>query len=161
MLQKLDPQTLRAHKGISFVGVTTTFLCHDGKGSFFMAKRSQNARDEQGNWDTGAGGLKWGQSAEENVRREVKEEYGADPLEVTFLGYDDVFRNLQDGTPTHWLALRFLVLVDRSQVSICEPDAHDEGDWFTVDNLPNPLHSQLIPFLEKYSKQIERYLVAK
>ena len=158
MIQKLDPQTLRAHKGISFVGVMTTFLCHDGRGSFFLAKRSQRARDEQGNWDTGAGGLKWGQTAEENVRREVKEEYGVDPLRVEFLGYDDVFRELKDGTPTHWLALRFVVLVDPKRVRICEPDAHDEGGWFTINTLPTPLLSQVAPFFKKYKKQLKKIL---
>lgn len=157
-MQKLDPKILRAHKGISFVGITTAFFCHDGAGQFWLARRSQAARDEQGRWDAGGGGLKWGHKAEDTVRREVKEEYGADTLAIEFLGYDDVFRELSDGTPTHWLALRFAVLVDPKQVSICEPEAHDEGGWFTRESLPSPLHSQLMPFLKKYKQELDRIL---
>lgn len=157
-MQKLDPKILRAHKGISFVGITTAFFCHDGAGRFWLARRSQGARDEQGRWDAGGGGLKWGDKAEDTARREVKEEYGADALKLEFLGYDDVFRKLKDGTPTHWLALRFAVLVDPTQVSICEPESHDEGGWFTREKLPSPLHSQLQPFLDKYKNELDRIL---
>lgn len=123
-----------------------------------MGKRSQKARDEHGTWDVGGGGLKWGQTAEENVRREVKEEYGAEVLEITFMGYDDVFRNLADGTPTHWLALRFAVRVDRDQVSIQEPELQEDGGWFTLDDLPTPLHSQMMPFFNKYKNEINDIL---
>jgi hypothetical protein len=35
---KLPPETLRKHKGISFVGITTCFICHDGNGNIFMAQ---------------------------------------------------------------------------------------------------------------------------
>lgn len=161
MIQKLDPEILRAHKGISFVGISAAFFCHDGKGSFYMGRRSKTARDEQGAWDAGGGGVKWGDTIEETIRREVKEEYGADAIEVEFLGYDDVFRELTDGTTTHWLAMRFAVLVDPKQVSIKEPEAHDKGGWFTRDKLPSPLHSQFLPFLKKYNLQLDRILGTK
>jgi 8-oxo-dGTP diphosphatase len=111
-MKKLSPEVLRTHKGISFVGVTTTFLCHDGKGNFVMAKRGQNARDEQGRWEIGAGGLKAGTPILENVKREIKEEYNAKALEIEYMGYRDMHRKLDDGTPTHWVALDFAVLVD-------------------------------------------------
>ena len=143
MIDKLSADILRKHKGISFVGVTTCFICHDGNGNIFMAKRSQNARDEHGTWDVGGGGLKWGVTAKENVIREVEEEYGTTPKDVEFLGYRDVFRTLNDNTSTHWLALDFIVLVNRDQVKINEPDMFDNFGWFTLDDLPSPLHSQL------------------
>lgn len=160
-MNKLDPQTLRKHKGVSFVGVSAAFFCHDGEGSFYMARRSAAARDEQGAWDAGGGGVKIGETVEQTIRREVKEEYGADVLEMEFLGYDDVFRTLADGTPTHWLAVRFAVRVDPTQVHICEPEAHDDGAWFTRETLPSPLHSQFLPFLKKYEKQLDRILGSK
>lgn len=143
MTDKLSADILRKHKGVSFVGVTTCFICHDGNGNMFMAKRSQNARDEHGAWDVGGGGLKWGVTAKENVIREVEEEYGTTPKEVEFLGYRDVFRTLPDGTSTHWLALDFIALVNRKQVKINEPDMFDDFGWFTLTDLPSPLHSQL------------------
>lgn len=154
-LEKLPPEVLRQHKGISFVGVTTVFFCHDGKGRFFMAKRSNKARDEQGNWEIGGGGLKWGVTAEENMKREVKEEYNGDVLDSEFLGYWDVLREQPDGTKTHWLALAFAALMDPVQMKINEPDMFDDSGWFTLDNLPSPLHSQTPFFFKKFSPQIK------
>ncbi len=154
-LSKLPPDLLRQHKGISYVGITTCFLCYDGHGRYFLAQRSQNTRDEQGRWEPGGGGLKWGFSAEENMRREVKEEYNADALKVTFLGYRDIFRQLADGSPTHWLGLDFAVLVDPKQIRIMEPEMFDDSGWFTLDNLPSPLHSQWPVFMERYGDKLK------
>ena len=149
--EKLSPEVIRHHKGKSFPGVTTVFLCHDGEGRIFFQRRSQKARDEQGRWDIGGGGLKMGQSAEENVRREIMEEYGVEPLAVEFIGYRDAFRQDSDGTHTHWLAMDFLVLVDPAQVSVMEPEMVDDAGWFTLDALPSPLHSQLeLVYFDKY-----------
>jgi 8-oxo-dGTP diphosphatase len=159
--EKLSAEVLRQHKGASFPGISTVFFCHDGAGRIFFTKRSQNARDEQGRWDVGAGGLKWGQTAEENVRRELKEEYGAAALKVEFLGYRDVFRELVDGTPTHWLGLDFLVLVDPAQVRVMEPDMIDDSGWFTLDELPTPLHSQVSVALEKFGGAFQERVASK
>ena len=153
MTEKLPVDLLRMHKGISFVGVTTCFFCHDGNGNIFMAQRSKNARDEHGKWDIGGGGLKWGLSAEENVKKEVLEEYGTKPQGIEFLGYRDAFRELDDGTATHWLALDFLVRVERSKVFIAEPDMFDDSGWFNLDELPLPIHSQLPAAFKKYDSK--------
>jgi len=159
MFEKLSPDILRQHKGISYVGITTCFICHDGNGNIFMAQRSKNARDENGKWDTGGGGLKWGVTAEDNVIREIQEEYSATPIEVTFLGYRDVFRVLADGTPNHWLALDFIALVNHEDVKINEPKIFDNSGWFTLDNLPSPQHSQLNFILNKYKSKIKAKLI--
>jgi len=126
-----------------------------------MAQRSKNSRDEKGRWEVGGGGLKWGFKAEDNMRREVLEEYNAKPLEVRFLGYRDVIRNPSDGPANHWVALDFAVLVDPKDIRINEPDMFDDGAWFTLDNLPSPLHSQQKTFFAKYTKEIKSLLKAK
>lgn len=150
-MRKLSSGTLRRHKGVSFVGVTTPFVCYDEKGRVFMAKRSKNARDEQGCWDFGSGGLKVGQPIEDNMRRELLEEYGVKPLKVTFIGHFDLFRTLPDGTPTHWVGIAHAVLVDPRKVKIMEPDMFDDSGWFTLDTLPSPLHSGIEPiYLTKF-----------
>lgn len=146
VVKKLTPEELRAHKGISFIGVTINFICHDGKGNLFMAKRSKNARDEHGRWDFGGGGLKHGESVEDGLYREVHEEYGVTPIKTEFLGYYDAFRETPDGQPTHWLALPFTVLVDPTQVKIGEPEMFEDSGWFRLDSLPEPIHSQFPNF---------------
>lgn len=156
IFKPLSSEELRQHKGVSFVGVTTCFFCHDGKGKIVMAKRSKNARDEQGRWDIGAGGLKWGVTAKENVRREVLEEYNVIAKQIKPLGYREVFRTREDGVKTHWIALDFTVLVaNPSDVRIGEPEVFDDIGWFTLDNLPKPIHSQLKEHLKLYAVELK------
>ena len=130
-------------KGKDYIGLGVTFFCHDGTGRFVMGRRSKNTRDEHGKWDLGGGGIEFGETAEETLRREIREEYGAEILTHEFLGYTDVHRE-QDGNPTHWISLAFKVLVDPRQIRNAEPHMCDEMQWFTLESLPENIHSQLV-----------------
>lgn len=127
-------------KGVDFIGVTCVFFCHDGKGNFLMHKRSKSCRDEWGNWDVGGGSLEFGESFEEGVRREIKEEYSCDVLDLKLVGPQNILRKLRN-RKTHWVALLFLAQVDPKQVQIGEPDYMDEIGWFSEGNWPEPIHS--------------------
>lgn len=155
-LRKLASTTLRRHKGASFTGISTPFICYDKSGQIFMAKRSKNARDEHGRWDCGSGGLKHGQSVEQSMLRELQEEYGVSkPISTDFLGYFDAFRALPDGTPTHWVVLSFAVHVNRNDVRIMEPDMVDDSGWYELTALPEPLHSAWSSiFLPQFGKKL-------
>jgi 8-oxo-dGTP diphosphatase len=127
------------------------FMCHDGKGNYLLQWRSKNCRDEQDRWDCGGGGLKFGEKAEDAVRREVTEEYGTSPVKAEFLGYRDVLRE-QNGTLTHWVTLDFRVELDSKKVTIGEPHKVDKLRWVTIPELliiSEPVHSQLFSTIEK------------
>jgi ADP-ribose pyrophosphatase YjhB (NUDIX family) len=126
--------------GIDCVGVTVSYLCHDGKGNYLMNKRSVNCRDEHGTWDFGGGGLDFGDTVEKTLNKEIEEEYCVTPISYEFMGYFDIFRK-QNDTPTHWLSLVFCVLIDREKVKNGEPHKFEELKWVTLDNVPSPLHS--------------------
>lgn len=140
-------------KGFDYIGNAVVYFCHDGKGNILMARRSQNARDEQGCWDIGGGGVEFGETVESTLRKEIKEEYNAKVLNFEFLGFRDVHREIA-GQPTHWIALDFKVLVDPAGVKINEPHKFDDLGWFTLEKLPSPTHSQLPEFLEKYRQKL-------
>ncbi len=142
-------QTICMIKGIDYTGITISFYCHDGKGNFVTHRRTQNCRDEWGRWDFGGGGLKFNEKLEDGVMREVEEEYGTKPIQIEFMGTDEVFRT-HEGKNTHWISFRYKVLVDKDSVKNNEPEKHDALMWVTLDNLPSPLHSQSGASLEKY-----------
>lgn len=154
-MEKLSSDILRAHKGVSFVGVSTCFFCYREDGKFYLAKRSKNARDEQGRWEMGGGGLKWGVTAIDNLKTELKEEYNANPKDIKFMGYRDVFRE-NKGKATHWLCLDFAVLVDDKNIRINEPEMFDDGGWFTLGSLPSPLHSQQQIFFDMHEEELAK-----
>jgi 8-oxo-dGTP diphosphatase len=140
-------------KGEDCTGITIVYFCYDSRGNFLLSKRTAQCRDEHGRWDPGGGALEFGDTVEDTLRKEIAEEYGTEVLAYEFLGYRDVHRE-HEGRPTHWIALDFKVLVDHSKVKNGEPHKFERLEWFTLDNLPQPLHSQFPYFLEKYRDRL-------
>jgi len=145
--------------GIDYVGISTPFYCNDGRGSFVLHKRSKQCRDEQGRWDTGSGELRFGQTLQESVLREVREEYGCLGVIQEQLPVHSILR-VCGGKKTHWLAIPFFILVDPKKVKINEPEKAAEIGWFNLDNLPKPLHSGFQFTMRKYEKYFKKYMVA-
>jgi 8-oxo-dGTP diphosphatase len=141
------------HKGIDFIGITVSFFCHDGEGNFLMNLRGPNCRDENGRWDIGGGGVEFDSTPEETLVKEIEEEYCTKVLKYEFLGYRDVQRE-QKGVKTHWLSLDFRVLVDRKTVKNGEPHKFDDLQWFQLDTIPSPVHSQFPLFLSDYKGRL-------
>lgn len=138
-------------RGVDHIGVSCVFFCHDGQGNLLMHKRSTKCRDEHGRWDCGGGALEFGETLEEAIQREVKEEYGVEPLEILQLYTCNVLRKNGE-IDTHWVGVVHSVKVERAKVIIGEPEKMDEIGWFTKDTLPEPLHSQIhrhIPLMIK------------
>lgn len=117
-----------------------------------MHKRSQYCRDEQGTWDCGAGSMEFGETFEETIAREVMEEYGATPLSIQYITTRNVLRQ-HGGRKTHWIKNLHWVLVDPTEVKNGESEKIDEIGWFSLDQLPTPLHSQItleVDILKKF-----------
>ena len=140
-------------KGVDYIGISASYLCHDGKGNYLMSKRSKNCRDEHGRWDFGGGSVEFGDTLEETIKKEMKEEYCIEHFTSKFLGHYESFRTI-DGKKTHWIHFHFLVEVDPKEVKNGEPEKFDELGWFTLSNLPQPLHSNLLAELEQYKNKL-------
>ncbi len=156
-MDKLDAETLRMHKGKSFVGISTAAAIFDQKGQIFLAQRSINTRDEHGTWDVCGGGLKWGVVVQDNMRREMAEEFAVESAETLhFLGFREAFRTDHNSDKTHWVCLdHIIILTDAEAEKVCinEPENFDKSGWFDLNNLPSPLHSVITPELIGKLKQ--------
>ena len=135
-------------RGIDFIGVTCSFICHDGNGQILMHKRSKNCRDEHGTWDIDGGAHEFGDRAEQTIIREIKEEYGTKAFNLQFIKVFDAHRQLADGTPTHWVSILYAAQVDPKKAKNNEPFKIDEIGWFSFEQLPSPLHSQAMHELQ-------------
>lgn len=133
-------------QGFDYIGITVCFYCHDGKGNLLLNKRSQNCRDEKGRWDCGGGAVKFGESFEQAVRREVEEEYRCDILKLDFVRVNNVIRT-HEGRKTHWIVVIFAAKVDPKKVKIGDRKKIDEVGWFKLGNLPKPFHSMYLTHL--------------
>lgn len=95
--------------------------------------------------------MEFGETFEQAVRREIREEYSCDVLDLKFLGINNVLRKNGD-VDTHWITLIFAAQVASEKVRIGEPDKMKELGWFKPDNFPKPQHSMLLEHLEFVKK---------
>ncbi|MEI6510559.1 MAG: NUDIX domain-containing protein [Candidatus Uhrbacteria bacterium] len=142
-------------KGKDYIGVGVVFVCHDGRGNILLHKRGSACRDEQGKWDFGGGSMEVGETFEEAVRREVREEYGAEPIRVELVLAQNFLRGKGEER-THWVSAVHVVLVDRESPRICEPGKMDEIGWFPLDAFPAPVHSCFATVLDAARSTLER-----
>lgn len=141
-------------RGIDHIGVAVVPFSHDGNGKYLLGLRTDKCRDEQGRWEpTGGGSIEHGEALEEALIREVREEIGAKPFNIEFLGFREVFREF-DGKRTHWVAFDYRVQVDPAEVRIMEPEMCAQLRWCAIDAIPEPAHSQFPVFLEKYKDKL-------
>ncbi len=108
--------------------------------------------------NTGAGtsaGEDWSLATRSRIRsaKKFRRNYCSDVLGYEFLGYRDVHRNHADQR-SHWVALDFKVHIDRDRAQIGEPHKFDALGWFTLDALPDPVHSQFPAFLDLYRTRL-------
>ncbi len=142
--------------GIDYIGVSTAFYCHDGNGNFLLHKRSKNCRDEQGSWDNGGGRLEFGLTPEENVLKELEEEYGCKGEIQEKLPAHSIFREFYS-IKTHWIQIPFIIKIDPKEAKNNEPDKIDEMGWFRLDNLPQPYHKGSSQTLREYKDYFDKY----
>lgn len=62
-------------KGIDYIGVGVGAVIFNQNGGIFLAKRGKEARNERSRWEFPGGGVEFGETLENAIVREVKEEY--------------------------------------------------------------------------------------
>lgn len=135
-------------KGIDYTGIAVVPILHDGQGNYLFGLRTDKCKDEQWRWDAlGPGGLEYGETIEEGIIREVREEAGTTPFNIEFLGIREVFKN-SEGDTVHWLSLDYRAQVDPEKVKINEPEKFSEITWCPIGAVPQPQHSQLPVFFK-------------
>lgn len=130
--------------GVDHIGISTSFYCHDGNGRWLLHRRSDKCRDEKGVWDSGGGKLEFGLTLEENVLKEIKEEYGCSATIQRQLPAITLLRQSPEGSKTHWIIVPFILIIPAHEIEkviIGDKEKMGEIGWFSFENLPHPLHS--------------------
>ncbi len=63
-------------KGIDYIGVGIGAVIVDTDGKMLLSKRGPKAKNERGKWEFPGGGVEFGDTMEETIKREMKEELG-------------------------------------------------------------------------------------
>ena len=132
------------------MGVGCGCIIINDKDEILLMKRKTGTKLEKGMWSRPGGTLEFGETAEETVKREIKEELGID-IEVKFHDYSENIVN-EDGK--HWVALGFIGKIISGEPKNLEPHKHEEIKWFPLNNLPEDLSSYTKNAIEIYKNKL-------
>ena len=141
-------------KGIDYIGVSAGAMILDDQGRVFLSKRSQNTSNQRGCWETPGGSVNFGETLEDAVRREIREEYD---VEIDILEQWPAESDIIPQENQHWVSTTFLAKLKPEETpKIMEPHKCDEIGWFELDNLPKPLSTITGLDLKRYNERIRK-----
>jgi 8-oxo-dGTP diphosphatase len=105
------------------------------KGNNVLLGRRKGSHGE-GSWSFPGGHLEIDESPEECARREVLEETG---LAIANLRKGTFTRDIFPAEGKHYVTLFILADYESGDLTIMEPDKCDRWEWFSWDDLPQPL----------------------
>lgn len=113
-------------------------------GKILMGKRNVKHKHGQGTWCAPGGEIEHGESFENAVRREVKEETNARVKNINFLGVtNDIFK--KEGK--HYITLWFRA--DHASGVIKSTKELQHVGWYPTEQLPKPLFLCTINYQKK------------
>jgi ADP-ribose pyrophosphatase YjhB (NUDIX family) len=134
--------------GKDFVGVGVgAFIVKEGK--LLLLKRKKPP--EKGCWMVPGGKVEKGQTLENALKQEVKQELG---VECEVLGLLCVVDHILPEEKTHFVAPTFMVKL-HGKPSIQEKDKHSDLKWFSLDQLPAELAKVNKPAVKEYLGLLE------
>ena len=119
-------------EGKDYIGVGVGAVIVNDNGTFFLAKRGGEARNEAGKWEFPGGGMDFGDSFTETLKREMKEEHGVDVEIIDLLEFTSHFI---PEDKEHWVGPTYRCRIISGEPQICEPHKCDQIGWFTLDEI--------------------------
>lgn len=99
-----------------------------------------------GTWAPSGGHLEFGETVEACATRELLEETG---LEALSLRLGPWVENLMEDGQKHYITLFVFIDDFRGEPALLEPDKCEGWEWFTWDNLPQPLFPSITSVIAK------------
>ncbi len=142
--------TGEARPSHQMIGVGVGAIVLNDEGKVFLARRGQEARNEQGLWACPGGALAFGELLEAAIRREVREESG---MEIDVLYQLAAFDHWLP-TGEQWVSVAFVARHMAGEPQLVEPGKSSACGWFALDALPEPLSPLTRAHLIAYARQV-------
>lgn len=146
-------------KGLDYIGVGVGSIIINREKKTFLARRGEKAQNEKGKWSYPGGGLKFGETFEACIRREMKEEFDIEIEPIEQLG---TFNHMIPKDKQHWVAVAYICKLMEGTPKILESEKEEEMGWFTIEEtekLPLTLVAKhrLKQLKEKYPKGLPNF----
>lgn len=117
-------------RGIDYIGVGVGAAIFNDEGKLFITKRGQKAKNERGKWEIPGGGVEFGETFEQAIKREILEEHGVEIEILELLGICD---HIIAEEKQHWVSPTFICKIIKGVPQLMEPEKCDEFGWFSIE----------------------------
>jgi len=138
--------------GHQFVGVGVGAIIMNAQGQVFLAKRGQEASNDQELWACPGGEVEFGETMTMAIKRELLEEFD---MVIEPLCQIAAFDHLLHGGEEHWISVAFIALHISGEPCIKEPGKCSDFGWFSLDGLPTSLAALSKEHLRTYQRKFD------
>lgn len=117
-------------RGVDYIGVGAGAALINDDGKIFITQRGTKANNEKGKWEIPGGSVEFGETMEQALKREMKEEYDVEIEIIELLG---VFDHIIPEDNQHWVSPSFICKIIKGTPSIQEPEKCAAIGWFTIE----------------------------
>jgi len=135
------------------VGLGCGALILNENSEVLLLKRGRKTRNQAGLWCQPGGGVEFGETVEQAIKREIKEELGIDIELLRYLCYTD---QIMKDEGQHWVAISYLAKIIAGQPKNLEPNKHEQIRWFALDKLPSNLSDTTVDSISAFLAPGER-----
>lgn len=127
----LIPVTLCGMKrGIDYIGVGVGAAIFNDEGKLFLTQRGEKAKNEVGTWEIPGGSVEYGETLQEALRREIREEHG---ITIDIIELLAVCDHIIPDEHQHWVSPTYICRITNGTPRILEPDKCARIGWFTLE----------------------------
>lgn len=133
--------------GTNYIGIGAgVLLLNDDESKVLLLLRSKNCKNEPNTWSRPGGTIEYGETIEDCLRRETREEIG---VEITDLEFMHIMDHFVPEKKQHWIAIGYKGKIAPGQKPyIVEPHKCDDLRWFSKDELPENIYGPTRPAIE-------------
>lgn len=139
-------------RGVDYIGVGIGAVIINSDGKMLLAKRGKKAKNERGKWEFPGGSVEFGDTMEQTIKREIKEELG---VEIETLKHLSPVDHIIHDENQHWVTSAFLSKIVKGKPKIMEPEKCEKIDWFSFTELEKMVSELSIP-TRKYLPQLKK-----
>ncbi len=117
--------------GKDYIGVGVGALIFNGEGKLLLTLRGKKAKNEQGKWEIPGGAVEFGETIEESLKREIKEELD---IEIEVIEMLQLCNHIIPDEKQHWVSPTYICKIVKGKPRIMEPEKCDRIGWFNLED---------------------------
>lgn len=143
-------------KWVDFIGVGCGCLIVNDQHQVLLIKRTDKSQwGDGGSRSEPGGAIEFGESIEDAIKREVKEELNID-VELFWPELYVEYISAKGWITRHWFTWARLAKIIWGELKIVEPEKHAEMQRFDLDKIPDNITDFTLPNIEAYKEWLKK-----